>query len=715
MHDTPLNEVEVYALLARVGLVPPRHSWLGDALDLEPGSPVVLKGIAEGVWHKSELGAVAMLPFEHDALEAAADAMRLRLEAAGHRWIGALVCERVSFARVDGLPSEAIVSVMRRQGIWTVLMGLGGLQAEVWSELAPPLLWPVRWVSPEAALRELEGHLLGRVWLGAVRAGRPLTTRPELLDLLERLWRTTDEAERAGLALVEINPLVLDDQGHPRPLDGVGQRASSASEAAPPRGPPPPFLDALIAPRTIAVQGVSRRADSPGHVILDNLRRASLAQDGAGLFVVGASHTIEGVVALDDLAALVARPVDLLVVALPAEAALEALERLIEQGGGATAVALVAGGLGDGADDRGLGLRARRLLSEARAAGRWTPAVLGPNCLGHVVPALGLDSTFIPPDRWRAPGAIGGPHRLALVSQSGAFMLTRLARDPALPLAFALTLGNQLDVGLADVLAALADRASEAASTPRAVAAYVEGLGGADLGPLVEAARRLVASGCAVLLYRAGRTEAGRRAASSHTGAVAGDLELERAALRRVGVRLADSVAGFDAAITWLARYPALAPGPVAVVSNAGFETVNAADRLGAAFTSARLAPEARAELVALLARHHLGGLVTPELPLDLTPMATLACYEEVLSLLVQGPAPIVIASLVPFSGRLDLAALPALAARLARDFRARGKALALVVDSGPDHEALRRALGACDLPVFARLEDALTGLAALA
>ena len=142
---------------------------------------------------------------------------------------------------------------------------------------------------------------------------------------------------------------------------------------------------------------------------------------------------------LPDVAALLHAPVDLLVLALPAALALESVEALIAQGGGATVVALVAGGLGDGADSQGLGERLRKVLNGARREGRWTPALLGPNFLGHVVPHLALNSTFIPEAKWTPPAGGGS---LALLSQSGAFLLSRLSSNPALPLGLGLTLGN---------------------------------------------------------------------------------------------------------------------------------------------------------------------------------------------------------------------------------------------------------------------------------
>jgi acyl-CoA synthetase (NDP forming) len=334
--------------------------------------------------------------------------------------------------------------------------------------------------------------------------------------------------------------------------------------------------------------------------------------------------------------------------------------------------------------------------------------VLGPNFLGHWVPASGLDSSFIPTDKLAAPASAGGP--LTLLSQSGAFLLCRRSRQPGLPFGLGIALGNQLDVAMADVLADLAS-----APEPGPVACYVEGFGPGQLEPFAAAARALTGRGGRVLLHRAGRTQAGQAAAASHTGAMAGDLELERALLTRSGVRFTATIAEFDAALAWLGAHPRLGKGPVALLSNAGFESVNGSDLFGADLPAAELSEPGREALSAALARHGLGGLVAPRLPLDLTPMAAEEAYLEAADLLLADAA-ILVVGLVPFTRRLgtDGDGARSFAARLATLARRHGKPVGVAVDAGPDYEAYRRAFAAEGLPAFDRVETALLGLRVL-
>lgn len=701
-----VHEAEAYRLLMDAGLAPPIHAWLGQVLPFEAGETVVLKGLGDGLWHKSELGAVRMLPFEPGPLAQAAVEMRARVEAEGHRWIGALVCEKVDIARAEGLPTEAIASLTRGEGGWTLVLGIGGLQAEALGVLAPPLRLPLSATTCEEALEALKGHLLGRVWLGSLRGTSALTTELQLSRFFDSLWRAADLAEVRGLDLLEMNPVALDDSGHPRPLDAVGLRASGRTPAR--RPPPPGFLETLLAPRSVALAGVSSQKDTVGRTILDNLRRRPWERL---LVVKPGFDEFLGLPCVADVAALQHAPVDLLLLALPAPAAAKALLQLIDQGGGAAVVGLVSGGLGDGADAEGLGTKLAEALRDAREMGCWTPAVLGPNFLGHWVPTARLDSSFIAHGRLPELPVQGGP--LALLSQSGAFLITRRSRLPRLPFGLALALGNQMDVALPDLLEALAG-----GSGFGAVAAYVEGFGPGHLAAVAHAVSRLAASGRRPLFLRAGRTAGGQAAAASHTGALAGDAALEEALLRRAGARWTTSQAAFDAGLAWLGAFPDLELGPVALVTNAGFESVGAGDLLEPPLESPAPDPSLEGDLRALLAEEGLAGLVAPRLPLDLTPMAPLRVFRRCAARLLEASAAIVVVGIVPFARNLETdhpEAAAAFAAELAALARQRGKALAFAVDAGPDYDGYRDALAASGLPVFLRVEDALQGLAALA
>lgn len=671
-----------------------------------PGEPIVLKGIADQLWHKSDKGAVHFGMFDPEALKAEAAAMQRRVPE--HPWIGGLVCERVAYQRLSGLPTEALVSLKRDPDAgWLVVCGIGGLQAEAWAAMAPPMLWPVALTTPEVALADLRDHWLGRKWLGRQRGSKALTDDTKLLAFLQGLWRAVAGLERAGVSLLELNPVVLDGEGLPTALDGVGTLEITAS----PRIvlPDPAWYQALLSPRSLVLAGVSSQAGTVGRIILDNLRKSDLPTSALRLIKPGALEFL-GLPCLASVAELAAAPADQLILSLPAPQTLEAVEQLCRQGGGATVVYLVAGGLGDGADTEGLGKRLVAGLDQRRRAGQWTPAIVGPNGLGLCNQDHALNTLFIPEVKLPLTAK---PGHVALVSQSGAFLITRLSRREALGLRATVALGNQMDLRCSDFLRGFASDPAV-----RVVGAYLEGFAPGDLKATAEATQALRATGRRVLLYKGGRSQDGMAAASSHTGALAGDHALQTAVLRRAGALLAERMEAFDAALAWLSTYPQGRPTRIAVMTNAGFECVVAADLLSGPFRSARLTAAETGALASAIEVHGLKGLVSARLPLDLTPMANEAAYLATARILLQSEADAVVMGLVPLTVRLEtqqVDALQTFTSGLTRLATTSGKWLGVVVEGGSLFDLYRQELRTAGLPVFLTMEEALDGLRLIA
>jgi acyl-CoA synthetase (NDP forming) len=370
----------------------------------------------------------------------------------------------------------------------------------------------------------------------------------------------------------------------------------------------------------------------------------------------------------------------------------------------------VPGGVGDGADTEGRGRFLVDLLQRRRTQGLWTPALVGPNGLGFLSSEGRLNTLFIPQVKLPVT-AKGGP--LALVSQSGAFLVTRLSCFGQLPMRYAVSIGNQLDVRLSDFVTALGQDPEI-----RVIATYVEGFLPGDLLATALAARKVIAAGKWVVMYKGGRSAEGQKAASSHTGALAGDWELQKALLKRAGVIVCESMGMYDAALAWLAAFPAGKPSRVAVVTNAGYESVVSADLLVGAVTGHILGPHEVAEVKTLLEAHNLQDLVAPRLPLDVTPMADEEAFLACCRLALRTAADTVVVGLVPLTKRLDTtdpARMEAFAHGLLAVARESGKRLGVVVEGGPLFEAYRQTFIKAGLPLFLSMEKALSGLQLLA
>jgi len=709
--STFIHELEAYDLLELAGLPGLRRGLVRtredvDRLPFKAGEKVVLKGVAQDVWHKSDIGLVRFGAFDAETVWAHAQDME---KTAGGPWVGMLVVEMVDFRKVPGLPTEALVALRRTpEAGWTVVLGIGGLHTNAWGEEIRPCLWPLALVTPEQALADFKAHYLGRVWLGTLRQGKALTTEGAVLAYLRGLWTLADLLDSRGAELLEMNPVVLDPEGRPVALDGVGS-LGEAAPAAPKGLPPAQLLDLLVKPRTIALAGISARPGTPGRMILDNLLTSTL--DRAAIIPIKpGTAEIDGLPCLGGVEDLAARPVDMLILCLPAAQTVAAIQQLCEQGGGAQVVYLVPGGVGDGADTEGRGAFLTDLLARRRARGLWTPALVGPNGLGFLSSDGRVNTLFIPQEKLPVE-ARGGS--LSLVSQSGAFLISRLSSAPGLPLRYAVSIGNQIDVRLSDFIAALGGD-----EQTRVVATYVEGFQPGDLLATALAAREVIARGKWVVLYKGGRSSEGQKAASSHTGALAGDWALQKALLKRAGIIVCESMGVFDAALAWVSAFPAGKPARVAVISNAGYESVASADLLEGAVTGHVLAENEVVSLKALLEAHKLAELVNPRLPLDVTPMADEAAYLGAARLVAATAADTLVIGLVPFTRRLDTtdpANMDAFAGALAALARESGKRVGVAVEGGALYEPYREALMKAGLPVFLTMEKALQGLRILA
>ncbi|HEX6313020.1 MAG TPA: acetate--CoA ligase family protein [Acidimicrobiia bacterium] len=308
-------------------------------------------------------------------------------------------------------------------------------------------------------------------------------------------------------------------------------------------------LAPLFRPRAVAVVGASDDPAKVGHALMRSLE----GFPGPVLPVNPRAGTVGGRAAYPAVGDLPAG-VDLAVLAVPAPAVPDVIEQCGAAGVGAAVVC--AGGFAETGDAQRAALQQR----VREAATEQGVRVLGPNTVGFVSPADGINATFVP----EAGSIDAGP--LAIVAQSGGMnlLLAFMAANGGLGLRLGVGLGNAADVGFADVLAFLAD--DDGAGV---VALHVEGV--ADGRALVDAVRR-VAIVKPVVALKVGRADL-RDFAVSHTGNMIGSFDLTRAALTQAGAVVVDDPTELVDAARALtaARMPARAdPGVALVTAQAG-------------------------------------------------------------------------------------------------------------------------------------------------
>jgi acyl-CoA synthetase (NDP forming) len=225
-----------------------------------------------------------------------------------------------------------------------------------------------------------------------------------------------------------------------------------------------------------------------------------------------------------------------------------------------------------------------------------------------------------------------------------------------------------------------------------------------------------------VIFYKAGRTAPGRSAAAGHTAAVAGDYEICQAAATHAGALVVDTFKEFEQLLELAAAFHdrRIHGVRLGAITNAGFEAVGMADAIRGQRYAVEMAalPDATAErLEGVLARHHLDRLVNPRNPLDLTPMAAEAAYEDAVGVFLECDAvDAAVVGIVPLTAALgtapgEMEGESGLPARLGRLFRESAKPLIAVVDSGPRYLPLVEALRAEGVPVFPSADQAVRSL----
>jgi acetyl coenzyme A synthetase (ADP forming)-like protein len=312
----------------------------------------------------------------------------------------------------------------------------------------------------------------------------------------------------------------------------------------------------LFEPRSIAVIGASRERGKIGAEILHNI----LSDGFRGLvFPINPSASeIEGVRCYARLSD-VPGTVDLAVVSVPAAAVPAAIDDCVVKG--VRGVVVITAGFGEtGEEGR---LREAALLEKVRDAGI---RMVGPNCMGLVNtnPAVRLNATFAP----TYPPA----GRVALSSQSGALGLALLDYAARLNLGIStfVSVGNQADVSSNDLVQYWAED-----SRTDVILLYLESFG--SPGDFARIARR-VARRKPIVAVKAGRSRAGARAASSHTGALAESDAVVDALFRQAGVIRTGTLEELFDAAALLAHQPIPRGRRVAIVTNAGGPGILAAD-----------------------------------------------------------------------------------------------------------------------------------------
>ncbi|MFN8223101.1 MAG: GNAT family N-acetyltransferase [Gaiellales bacterium] len=439
-------------------------------------------------------------------------------------------------------------------------------------------------------------------------------------------------------------------------------------------------LRPFFLPRSVAVVGASARRGSIGGELFRNILAADFS--GAAYPVNRSGEPVGGVRSTTSIGAI-DDPVDLAVICVPGERVLDAVEDAVRHG--VKAICVISAGFAEmGPEGRE---RQEQLVELLRAHGA---RLVGPNCLGIASAAVGLNATF-------APRAFPRGH-IGFSSQSGALGLALLERAEArdLGLSAFVSIGNKADVSSNDLLEWWEDDTGT-----ELVLMYLESFG--NPRKFARLARR-IAREKPILAMKSGRSRAGKRAAGSHTAALAGSDAAVDALFRQAGVIRADTLAELLDVAALLSAQPAPAGNRVAVVTNAGGLGILCAD----ACESAGLELPALAEAT----REQLAAVLPVEAsttnPVDMLGSADAASFAAVIpTVLADTGIDALIALFVP-TVTVDARGVGTAISEAVRDSNHRKPVLASIVAAEGAPPTLR---SAADVPSFAYPEAAARAL----
>jgi len=341
------------------------------------------------------------------------------------------------------------------------------------------------------------------------------------------------------------------------------------------------YLDKVFRPKSIAVIGASDRVGSAGYRIFRNLIGSGF--DGVVYPVNPKKESIQGVQAYKDINE-VPKAVDLAIVVTPSKVVLDVVEACGKKG--IHGILIISAGFKEIGEE---GKKLEQRLLDIKE--KYKLRIVGPNCVGFILPYLNLNATFA--------GSMPDKGNIALFSQSGAVCGAILDWAASAKVGFSsfVSVGSMADVDFGDLI----DYFGRDAHT-KSIVLYVESI--TDARKFMSASRHFARSK-PIIVIKSGRFKEGAKAASSHTGAMAGEDYIYDAAFKRAGVVRVKYISDLFNCSSILAKQPRPTGKNLAIITNAGGPGVLATDAIvEKGGKLAELSPEIMEELNSFLPTH---------------------------------------------------------------------------------------------------------------
>ncbi len=711
-----LFEHEVYQILEWLGLNVPPHAVVhnpdqicAELLDKFGSKEIVFKVISSDIPHKRRVGGIHKIIKDVDFARYMFE--KMTQEISRHPSFekpaeieGFLITNYVDYSK--DLGNESLISFRENNSFGPVLsFAKGGTDAEHFARHYHP---------PHLRLTPLT-----REECQQIMANTRIILKYQEESKLDYVEKTVDalykfnllashyssfnpQQPRFVITEFEVNPFVFDYNRNFIAIDGLASFELNETSYRVIVESNTNNLDVFFRPKGVSVIGVSatdsKKVGNTIATLLHNLNRDDLFfinPKGGTVAINGKTYKLyKSLSEIED-------QVDLAVVTIPAKFTPEIIKEVKTKR--VRGVILIPGGFSEVSGDQTL---EQEVLDIVRGT---DIRIVGPNCIGVYYAKddnqPGLNTIFLPEKKFQMP--LRKKRNVAIITQSGAMGISELDKlRHAIGPKVVVSYGNQLDVDPGD-LAAYFDQDPDI----DVIAIYIEGFkpfGGREFYNVAKKINK------PTIVYKAGRTDAGSRAAASHTASMAGDYEVARAAFLQAGIIVTDSILDHkDLIKTFALQGNKTVKGrKVAGIVNAGFESTYAADSIGnlqlASFT----------ENTVTKLNNILPDIVGINPFLDLTPMADDSMFEKCTHIVLEDPnVDLVFISIVPHTGSLHTAKEEIewdkenIATRIIRQAQSSDKPILVSVNAGTQYNLLVDTLEEGGVPTYSTAERAMNCL----
>ena len=539
-----LSEAEGYEILGKYGVPVPAFKIVTTAEEAGEvaesiGFPVVMKIVSPQIVHKSDSGGVVTSIGTKEGAQAAFNR------------IVTSVKEYDPKAKIEGV----IIEEQAQPGLELIIggktdatfgkvitFGIGGTLVELMKDVTLRIL-PVTEDDAREMVKEIKSYPL----IAGYRGSKP-KDEETLVQAIMNVCRFFEENDQ--VKEFDINPLRLYESG----ACAVDSRVIMVDKKSiQKRAERPEVPLEYYNPRSVAVIGASDDPTKMGYAVMHNL----LHFPGQLYPVNNKRDTIQGLKAYETIGHIPS-PVDMAVITVPAMYVPQVIEECGQKGVN-IAVVITAGFKEMGEDGKAL---EERLVA---IGNKYGTRIVGPNCLGLIVPPRGLDTTYV----HQSPK----PGNIAFLSQSGAIVNTVVDWSLAEDIGFSavVSVGNQSDLNFFDYM-----RWVERDPNTKAIIMYIEEI--SDGEAFMKVASE-VSKTKPIIAIKSGSSERGSKAAASHTGSLSGSYDVYMEAFRRSGVLAVHTLTGAFLAAEMLShpkRYPK--GSRAVIVTNAGGFAVLSSD-----------------------------------------------------------------------------------------------------------------------------------------